>query len=74
MYSCGYLNKSQKVRKRDLLGTSVIKTSSLNAEGVGSVPGWGAKISHALGPKYQNINRSNIVTTSKKHLRMVHVF
>ena len=74
MYSCGYLNKSQKARKRDFLGTSMIKTSSLNAEGVGSVPGWRTKISHALRPKYQNINRSNIVTNSKKPLRMVHVF
>ena len=31
-------------------------------------PGQGAKILHALGPKNQNINRSNIVTNSIRTL------
>ena len=29
----------------------MFKTLPSNAEGVGSIPGWGAKIPHALGPK-----------------------
>ena len=36
----------------------------------GSVPDWGTKISHALGPKNQNVeNESNIVTNWKKTLK-----
>ena len=41
---------------------SVLKTLPSNAEGVGSLLGWRAKIPHALWPKHQNIDRSNIVT------------
>ena len=29
-----------------------------NAEGASSIPGWGAKIPHALGPKNQNIKQA----------------
>ena len=42
--------------------------------GVGSIPGWEAKIPHALWPKNQNINnRSNILTNSLKTSKMVHI-
>ena len=35
----------------------VVKTLPSNAGGVGSIPGWGAKILCALGPKNQNIKQ-----------------
>ena len=35
----------------------MVRTLPSNAEGVRSIPGWGAKISHALGPKHQNIKQ-----------------
>ena len=36
----------------------MVKTSPSNAEGAGSIPGWGAKIPHASWPK----NQTNIKT------------
>ena len=57
----------------------MVKTSPSKAEGVGSIPGQGAKISHGLGPKTQNIKkkksqpRSNIAINSIKTLKMVHM-
>ena len=52
----------------------MVKTSPSNAEGVGSIPGQGAKIPHASRPKTpKRENRSNIVTNSKKTLKMVHI-
>ena len=41
----------------DFPGGPVVKTSSSNVGGVGSIPGWGAKIPHALQPKNQNIKQ-----------------
>ena len=38
-----------------LPGGPVITTSSSSAGGVGSIPGWRAKIPHDLQPKNQNI-------------------
>ena len=35
----------------DFPGGPVVKTSPSNAGGAGSIPGWGAKVPHALGPK-----------------------
>ena len=35
----------------DFPGGPVVKTSPSNAEGAGSIPGWGAKIPHASGQK-----------------------
>ena len=35
----------------------MVKTSPSNAEGVGSIPGQGARIPHALGPKNGNIKQ-----------------
>ena len=35
----------------DFTGGPVVKTSPYNADGMGLIPGWGAKISHASRPK-----------------------
>ena len=35
----------------------MVKTLPSNAEGVGSIPGWGAKITHTLGSKNQNMKQ-----------------
>ena len=69
-----------KTMVRNFPGGSVVKTSPSNAGGMGSMPGWGAKIPHALGPKKnktngqkQYCNRSNVVTDSIKTLQRVQV-
>ena len=36
---------------QDFPGGPVVKTLSSNAGGMGSIPGWGAKIPHASRPK-----------------------
>ena len=41
----------------DFPGSPVVKTSSSNAGGVSSIPGWAAKIPHDLRPKNQNIKQ-----------------
>ena len=64
---------SDYLRKRDFPGGPVVKTLPSNAGGAGLIPGQRAKISHALGPKNQNINRSNVVKNSTKTLKMVHI-
>ena len=45
----------------DFPGGPVVKTSSSNAGGVGLIPGQGAKIQHALGPKNHNIKTEAIL-------------
>ena len=56
--------------RRDFPGDPVVKTSPSNAEGAGSIPGWGVKISHASWLKNQNINnKSNILTDSIKDFK-----
>ena len=46
----------------DFLGSPVVNISSSNAVAVGSIPGLGAKILHAMQPKKPKIkNRNNIV-------------
>ena len=54
---------------RDFPSSPVVKTLPSNAEGASSIPGWGAKIPHCLGPKIQT---SNMVKNSIKNLTMVH--
>ena len=44
-------------RMRDFPGGPVVETSPSNAGGAGSIPGPGAKIPHASGPKNQNIKQ-----------------
>ena len=53
----------------------MVKILPSNAGGVGSIPGQGAKISHASRPENQNINnRSDIIRSSKKILiKGVHI-
>ena len=46
-----WAKRGQKNQKRDFPGGPIIKTSPSNTEGIGSIPGWGAKISHASRPK-----------------------
>lgn len=53
----------------NLLGGPVLGTLPFNVGGVGSIPGQGAGIPHALGPQKQNINRGNIVANSMKSLK-----
>ena len=55
-------------------GGPVVKTSPSNAVDAGLTPGQGTKIPHALGPKNQKIeNRSSIVTSSTKTLKIIHI-
>ena len=42
---------------KDFPGSPVAKTSPSNVGGGGLIPGWGAKIPHALGPKNWNIKQ-----------------
>ena len=58
----------------DFPGGPVVKTSPSNAGGAGLISSQGAKISHALQPKNQNVNnRSNGVTNSIKTLKTIHI-
>ena len=54
-----------KEKRWDFPGSPVLKTSFSNSGCVGSIPGQGAKISHALWPKNQNIKQKHVVTNSK---------
>ena len=47
----------QHHERGDFPGGPVVKTSPSNAEGMGSIPGQGAKIPHASQPKKQNIKQ-----------------
>ena len=53
----------------DFPGGPVVQTSPSNAEDVGSVPGWGAKIPHFSWPRKQNIKWKQ----STKTLKMIHI-
>ena len=58
----------------DFPGGPKVKTLPSNAMGVALIPGWGARIPHALWSKKQNVNnRSNIVTNSIRTIKMVPV-
>ena len=50
-----------KNRMRDFPGGPVVKTSLSSVGGVGSVPGRGAKIPHALQPKQTNKQKSEAI-------------
>ena len=51
---------TNEAKQRGFPSGPVVKTLPFKEEGVGSMTGWGAKISHASRPKKQNIsNRSN---------------
>ena len=57
---------------RDFPGSPVFKTSPSNAGGVGLIPGQGAKIPHALGPKNQNIKQKQYCNKFNKDFKLVH--
>ena len=56
-------------KSRDFTGGPVVKTSPSNARGVGLVPGWGAKIPHALQPKNQNIKQKQYCNKFNKDFK-----
>ena len=58
-----------KRRERNFPGGSVVKTPASNARGAGSIPGWAAKIPHALGPKNQHIKQKKYCNKFKKDLK-----
>ena len=58
---------------RDFPGGPVVKTSSSKAECGCSMSGQEAKIPRASGPRNQNIKQSNILTSSIKTSKMVHI-
>ena len=67
-------NRKQKSKKGwDFPGDPVVMTLPSNAVGTGLIPGWGAKILHFQQPKSKIKNRNNIVTSSIKTLKMVHI-
>ena len=47
----------------------MVKTSSSNTGGVGSIPGQGDKIPHALWPKSQNIKQKQYCNKVNKGLK-----
>ena len=54
---------------KDFSGGPVGKTSPSNAGDVGSIPGWGAKITHALGPKPQNTKHKQYCNSFSKDFK-----
>ena len=56
-------------RGRDSPGGPVVKTSSSSAGGVGSIPGRGAKIPHALRPENQNIKQKQYCNKFNKDFK-----
>ena len=47
----------------------MVKTSSFNAGGVGLIPGHGAKIPHASGPKHQNVKQKQYCNKFNKDFK-----
>ena len=47
----------------------MVKTLPSNAGGVGSIPGWGAKIPHASQPKNQNIKQKQYCNKFNKDFK-----
>ena len=54
---------------RDFPGCPVVKISPSNARGVGSIPGWGAKIPCALWSKNQNIKQKQYCNKFNKDFK-----
>ena len=64
------------MHSREFPGDPEVKTSPSNAEGVGFIPDWGAKIHMPHGQKTKKKKkkrRNNFVTNSIKTLKMVHI-
>ena len=58
---------------RDFPGGPVVKTSPSNAGHVGSISGWGIKISHASWPKNQNIKQRQYCSKFNKDFKVAHI-
>ena len=54
---------------RDFPGGPVVKTLPSNEGGVASIPGQGAKIPHASGPKNQNIKQKQYCNKFNKDFK-----
>ena len=54
---------------REFPGGPVVKTSPSNAGGVGSIPGWEAKIPHASQPKKQIIKQEQYCNKFNKDFK-----
>ena len=53
----------------DFPGSPLVKTLPSNARGIGSTPGQGAKIPHAMGPKNQNIKQKQYCNKFNKDFK-----
>ena len=53
----------------DFPGGPVVETLPSHVGGVGSIPGWGAKIPHALWPKNQNIKQKHYCNKFNKDFK-----
>ena len=62
-------SRLEKSESEDFPGCPVDSTSS-NAEGAGSLPGWGAKIPHASGPKIANIKQKQYCNKLNEDFKM----
>ena len=51
----------------------MVKTSPSSREGVDLIPGHGAKMPYALGPKKQNIKQKQYGKNFNKNLKMIHI-
>ena len=61
-----------KLRERVFPGSSEVKTSPSNTRGEGSIPGQGAKTTHALWPKKKNtIKQKQYCSKFNKNLKIV---
>ena len=58
---------AKKLKKGDFPGSPVVKTSLSNAGGAGTIPGQGARIPHASGPKKQNIKQKQYCNKFNKN-------
>ena len=58
---------------RDFPGSPVVKTSSSNAGGAGSIPDQGAKIPYVLWPKNQNIKQKQYCNKFNKYFKKYEV-
>ena len=47
----------------------MVKTSSSNAGGAGSIADWGGKISHGSGPKIQNVKQKQCCNKFNKDFK-----
>ena len=66
-------NRPKKSKLRGFPGGPEVKTLSSNAGGEGLIPGWRAKLSHALGPKNQNVRQKQYCKKFNKDFKNAHI-